>query len=116
MEKLWTSLLQKKETGTLCKKEDLLYKKMGKAMVLLSRDPRYPGLASHEIDALSKRYGIKVWQSYLENKTSKAGRIFWIYGPGKQEITIIGLEPHPEDKKKSGYTKVTLSASGKVEL
>ncbi|MDY0289512.1 MAG: hypothetical protein RBR15_11870 [Sphaerochaeta sp.] len=38
---------------------------------------------------------------------------FWAYGPGKQEITILGLEPHPEDKKNSGYDGVTLSATGK---
>jgi hypothetical protein len=113
MEDFWTYLLQRKENGTLTVSENLLYKKMGKAMCLLANNPRHPGLNSHEIEALSRRYGIKVWESYLENKTSRAGRIFWIYGPGKQEITIIGLEPHPEDKKNSGYDRVTLSATGK---
>ena len=28
---------------------------------------------------------------------------------GRSEITIIGVEPHPEDKKSAGYNKVTLS-------
>jgi len=88
---------------------------MGKAMALLSSDPKHPGLHSHEIESLSRRYGMRVWQSYLENKTSGAGRIYWIYGPEKNEITIIGLEPHPEDKK-DGYTKVRLSASGREEF
>ena len=37
----------------------------------------------------------------------------WMYGPGKNEITVIGFEPHPEDKKSSGYAKVRLSATGK---
>lgn len=113
MEDLWTYLVQRKEYGTLTECENLLYKKMGKAMRLLANNPRHPGLNSHEIDSLSRRYGMKVWESYLENKTSRAGRIFWIYGPGKQEITILGLEPHPEDKKNSGYDRVTLSATGK---
>lgn len=27
----------------------------------------------------------------------------------KMEITIIGIEPHPEDKKNGGYKKVKLS-------
>ena len=49
------------------------------------------------------------WQSYLENNTPAASRLFWVYGPDQQEITIIGLEPHPEDRKKAGYTKVSLS-------
>ncbi len=33
---------------------------------------------------------------------------------GQGEITVIGLEPHPESKKKDGYDKVKLSATGKV--
>ena len=69
----------------------------------------YPGLQSHEITALSKRYGMKVWQSYLENKKSDAMRIFWVYGPAQKEITVIGLEPHPEDKKKGAYDRIRLS-------
>ena len=43
--------------------------------------------------------GMKVWQSYLENKTSGAMRMYWVYGPDQKDITIIGLEPHSEDKK-----------------
>ena len=33
-------------------------------------------------------------QSYLENKTSGAMRMYWVYGPDQKDITIIGLEPH----------------------
>lgn len=57
----------------------------------------------------------KVWQSYLENRKPSAGRLYWVYGPAKGEITIIGLEPHPEDKKRGGYQKVRLSEMGEVE-
>ena len=85
---------------------------MGKTMALLSGNPRHPGLHSHEITSLTARYGQKVWESYLENDTPKAGRIFWCYGPDKGSITIIGLEPHPDDKANS-YKKITLSAMGK---
>jgi len=110
MEELWTSLTGKHKEKILTIREERLYQKIGKAMLLLSNNPRHPGLQSHEIDSLSRRYGMKVWESYLENKTSRAARIFWIYGPGKQEITLIGIEPHPQDKK--GYERVTLSATG----
>jgi hypothetical protein len=99
MENFWKELSDKVSDGTIGKAEERLYKKIGKAFVLLSNDPRHPGLRSHEIEALSRRYGVKVWQSYLENKTSGAGRLYWVYGPDKNEITVIGLEPHPEDKK-----------------
>jgi hypothetical protein len=115
MEALWDGLSEKAKKGTLGKDEEKLYKKVGKAMALLSSDPKHPGLHSHEIEALSRRYGVKVWQSYLENRTSGAGRIYWIYGPEKKTITVIGIEPHPEDKKSSGYDKVRLSAMGKEE-
>lgn len=63
----------------------------------------------NEIPPLTKRYGMKVWQSYLENRTSDAMRMFWVYGPDQQEITIIGLEPHPEDKKNGAYDRIKLS-------
>ena len=61
-----------------------------------------------EIDSLTARYGIKVWESYLENNKPAAGRIFWVYAPAQNDITIIGLEPHP-NAKKDAYKKITLS-------
>jgi len=97
MDALWSDLKAKAEARTLTKDETQLYKKWGKAMGHLAVDPRYNGRQSHEIEVLSKRYGMKVWQSYLENNTSGAGRLYWVYGPGKQDITVIGLEPHPEE-------------------
>ena len=106
---LWTDLSKKKAAGTISKKELALYNKWGKAMRLLSQDPSYPSLHTHDIEPLTKRYGVKVWQSYLENNTSRAMRMYWVYGPDRQDITIIGLEPHPEDKKNGAYDKVTLS-------
>ena len=110
MMQLWTDLSNKHVNGTISKKELSLLKKWGKALKLLSQDPTYPSLQSHEIEPLTKRYGIKVWQSYLENNTSRAMRMYWVYGPNRQDITIIGLEPHPEDRKNGAYDKISLSA------
>ncbi len=84
------------------------FKKLTKVLKFLQNNPFYPGLRTHEIKKLSKRYGIKVWQSYLENNTPSAGRLFWVYGPNRKDITIIGIEPHPEDKR-DGYEKIKLS-------
>lgn len=109
MEELWNRLQSSYRDGTISKREAELYKKWGASLKKLAMDPHYPGLNSHEIEALSKRYGLKVWESYLENKTSKARRMFWVYGPGKMEITVIGLEPHPEDDKNGAYDKIKLS-------
>lgn len=109
MQELWNDLQLKYRAKTIKKKEEQLYKKWGKALKFLAENPTHPSLQSHEIPPLTKRYGIKVWQSYLENKTSGAMRMFWVYGPGMREITVIGLEPHPEDKKSSAYDRIPLS-------
>lgn len=106
---LWTELQQKYREGTIKKSEERIYKKWGNAIKKLADDPFYVSLKTHEISQLSKRYGMKVWQSYLENRTSGAMRMYWVYGPGEQEITIIGLEPHPEDKKTGAYDRINLS-------
>ena len=113
MKALWDDLTRKNADNSASKGEKLLYKKLGKALFLLSNNPRHPGLCSHDIEELTKRYGVKVWESYLENNTPRAGRVFWVYGPERQDITIIGLEPHPNDKK-NAYDKVILSGSGEV--
>lgn len=113
MEAFWSSLEGKVDSKTASKDELKLYKKIGKALVLLANDPRYPGLNSHEITTLSRRYGQKVWESYLENRTPAAGRLFWTYGPGQGEITIVAIEPHPNDKS-NAYKKITLSSMGEV--
>ena len=113
MEQFWKDLCKKVKTGNANKNDKTLHKKLGKTMKMLSQNPRHPGLESHEISSLSKRYGMKVWESYLENNTPSAGRVFWVYGPDRRDITIIGLEPHPNDKVKS-YDKVTLSAVGET--
>ena len=113
MADFWDTLCAKIQNNTATKDELKLHKKFGKALNHLSQDPRHPGLETHEISSLSKRYGLKVWQSYLENRTPGAGRIYWVYGPTRNEITIIGIEPHPNDKS-NAYDKVTLSATGEI--
>lgn len=109
MEALWSKLQVEYRLGIISKKDATLYKKWGKALKLLSENPRHPGLRTHDIQELTDRYGERVWQSYLENKTSGAMRMYWVYGPDKKSITIIGLEPHPEDKKSGAYSRIPLS-------
>lgn len=94
--------------GTLSRDETTLFKQWRKALGHLAQNPRHPGLRTHEIEPLSRRFGRKVFQSYL-NQGNTADRLYWVYGPGKGEITVVGLEPHPEDRKQAGYEKVTLS-------
>ena len=109
MEAFWNKLQTGHRNGINNKKDEEPYMKWGSALKKLSADPMYPSLHTHEIEPLSRRYGMKVWQSYLENKTSKARRMYWVYGPDQKDITIIGLEPHPEDAKNGAYDRINLS-------
>lgn len=108
VEEYWNALDKKYSNSTLAGKDKTLFKKLLKAFRLLESDPRSNSLATHEIDSLSKIYGFKIFQSYLENNVPSAGRIFWAYGPEKSQITILAIEPHPEMKSKS-YQRIKLS-------
>ena len=88
MEEYWKMLSQKVSYGIANKNERKEYRQIGKAMSLLANNPRHPSLNSHEIKILSNRYKQKVFESYLNNKTPATGRIFWSYGPNKQDITM----------------------------
>lgn len=112
MDKFWSELTEKNHNSTATKDEIKLYKKLGKTLALIATNPKYPSLETHEIAALTKRYGMKVWQSYVENNTPAAGRVFWVFGPNQNDITIVGVEPHPNDSKSNAYSKITLSSMG----
>ena len=62
MKTLWDKLQSGYRNQTNHKEENQLYKKWGKALKLLSENPRHPGLRTHEIPPLTRRYGLKVWQ------------------------------------------------------
>jgi hypothetical protein len=109
VEKFWNDISHKYNNNDLAKNDLTFFKKFVKALSLLSENPKHNSLNSHEIPPLSQKYGIKIWQSYLENNVPSAGRIFGAYGPNKSEITILGIEPHPEDKKRNVYKRINLS-------
>jgi hypothetical protein len=110
MEALWNDLSTRKQEGELDKDEEKFFKKWVKALGYLSANPRHNSLASHEIEDLTRKHGIKIFQSYLENKTPAAGRMFWAYGPEKGDITILAVEPHPEDEKRGAYGRIKLAS------
>ena len=109
MAALNAALAAKARAGTLGRDEAALFKQWRKALGQLAQNPRHPDLRTHEIEPLSRRFGRKVFQSYL-NQGDTADRLYWVYGPGKGEVTVVGLEPHPEDRKQAGYARVALSS------
>lgn len=98
IEAVWNDYVTRNRAGALGKDEAKFFKKPGKAFYLLAENPRHNSLASHEIADLTLKLGFKVFQSYLENHTPAAGRIFWTYGPAPGDITVLGIEPHPENQ------------------
>lgn len=71
-------------------------KKVQEALRLL-RDvgPSHPGLNSHKYQSLTGPGGEDVWESYVENRTPGAWRIWWVYGPEPDTIRIVTPGPHP---------------------
>jgi hypothetical protein len=75
-------------------------RKIRRALARLEQNPRYPGLHSHPYESFPLDRHIKVWDSYVENNTPSAWRIFWRYGPdepdlGQPVITVLAIGPHP---------------------
>ncbi len=78
-------------------KQEGLFKQVNKALLQLLNDPKHPGLNAHEYDSIQHPYDLKqkVWEAYAQNNAPGAYRIFWCYGPGKNQITFIAITPHP---------------------
>jgi hypothetical protein len=71
-------------------------RKVRKALRLLEQaGPRHPGLHSHDYQSVPGPDGATLWESYAENKTPSAWRVWWIYGPADGQITIVTIGPHP---------------------
>jgi hypothetical protein len=71
-------------------------KKVRKALRLLEQaGPRRPGLHSHDYQSVPGPGGVTLGESYIENKTPSAWRVWWIYGPENEQITIVTVGPHP---------------------
>lgn len=110
MEATWNDLVARARRGKLGREETKSYRKLTKALEYLRENPRHNSLASHEIDALSRKCGFRVFQSYIENRTPAAGRMFWAYGPDNRDITILAVESHPEDEKRGAYQRIKLAS------
>ncbi len=71
------------------------FEKVNRTLQKLAENPRHPSLKSHEFHTKKGPNGSKLWESYVENKTPAAYRVFWYYGPNARMITVIAITPHP---------------------
>jgi hypothetical protein len=60
----------------------------------LERDPRHPGLHTHPYSQLSGPNQQRVYEAYAQNRSPTPLRVFWSYGPGGDEITIVAITAH----------------------
>jgi hypothetical protein len=75
-----------------------------KTLRYLETNLRSKSLQTHEYQSLTRRYGIKVFEAYVQQNRPGAYRVFWRYGPDETSkdgrripiITIIAITPHPD--------------------
>ncbi len=74
-----------------------LFKQVKKCLDLLKEDTRHPGLSTRQFRSKDHPHaqGGKVFEAYIQQGTPGAYRLFWCYGPEKDQITIIAITPHP---------------------
>ena len=83
--------------------KDIL-KQVRKTLGYLETNLRAKSLQTHQYHSLTSRYGIKVFEAYVQQDTPGAYRVFWHYGPDELDkngrhvpvITIVSVLPHPE--------------------
>ncbi len=95
MYKLLYSIEARKQLESLKRRGVILkLRKIKATLDKLQENPRHPGLHTHKYQSLEYD-DCDVFQSYVENRTPGAYRVFWCYGPEKEQITIIAITPHP---------------------
>ncbi len=85
----------KKSLDSLKKIDPKKHRKVLKTLGLMEINLRHPSLNTHKYDSISGSNGEEVFEAYVENKTPAAFRVFWYYGPNRDELTILAITPHP---------------------
>ena len=88
---------EKKSNKKITKNSSGLLKQIKKTLNFLSHNPRHPGLHIHEYSGLKHPWDSKqkVFEAYVQNRTPGTYRLFWRYGPEKNQLTIITIIQHP---------------------
>lgn len=88
---------RQKDKSAKSSKVEGLFKQVERTIKFLLSNPRHPGLHTHPYSSIEHPYSCrdKVYEAYAQNKTPGAYRVFWCYGPEKNDITIIAITPHP---------------------
>jgi hypothetical protein len=71
-----------------------LLKQLNKVLGFMETNLKHPSLHTHKFTEMSCKLG-DVFETYAQNNTPGAYRIFWAYGPGKKELFILAITQHP---------------------
>jgi hypothetical protein len=74
--------------------KDIL-KAVRKILGFMETNLRHPSLNTLEFTSLKGPKGEKVFEAYAQQSKPSAYRVFWYYGPGRKQITIVAITPHP---------------------
>ncbi len=77
------------------KDKKAVLKAVNKILGFMETNLRHPSLHTHKYDEIDGPNGEDVFESYAQNKTPGAYRVFWHYDPGKRKITILEICAHP---------------------
>jgi hypothetical protein len=78
------------------KKDPKKYNKVRKTLGLMQVNLRHQSLKTHKYNNYPGFEKQEVFESYVENKTPGAFRVFWCYSSSeKRVITILAITPHP---------------------
>ena len=79
-----------------------LLKQIRKTLGYLETNLWAKSLQTHKYESLTRRYGIEVFEAYVQQNTPAAYRVFWHYGPDEIDekgerisiITVIAIVQH----------------------
>ncbi|MFC1948893.1 hypothetical protein ACFLW0_01795 [Chloroflexota bacterium] len=78
-------------------------KQVRKTLGYLETNLKAKSLNIQKYESLTRRYGIPVFEAYIQQNTPGAYRVFWYYGPDEVDgngnripiITVVAITPHP---------------------
>ncbi|BBZ48584.1 hypothetical protein H7H82_03940 [Mycobacterium heidelbergense] len=72
------------------------FKKAQRAIrIMRQAGPSYPSFCTHQMEHLPGPGGATIWNSYVENKTPQAWRMYWVRcDDGSIQIVSIGPHDH----------------------
>ena len=71
-----------------------LLEQLRKVLGLMETNLKHPSLNTHKFSGISCKLG-DVFESYVQNNTPGAYRVFWAYGPSRGELYILDITSHP---------------------